>query len=164
MLSWIRMVRNEGLRMARNSIWYDGFRPKNRTGPAQGHRLSTRRFRQGCAALEEQAGAFGGSLAKERVQCPADPEVLFHVADRSAEPVGGREKQIEAVTRGRGDELPVYIGSHCRGPSASAVRSNPRRNSCIQIGKAASPALRSSRMDLPCRGSAKRHRSLASTC
>jgi len=35
----------------------------------------------------------------ERVQRPADPEILLDIADRRAEPVGGGEKQIETVAR-----------------------------------------------------------------
>lgn len=82
----------------------------------------------------------------ERVQGPADPEVLFDIADWSAEPVGGRKKKIEPVARRRGDDLLVGGGGHDAALSSVSELSRPRRNSCIQIGKAGRPARRSSRI------------------
>ena len=70
-------------------------------------------LRQGRATLEEEARSSGGSLTIECIQGPADPEVLLDIVDRGAEPVGGREKQIEPVACRRGDDFPVGCGSHC---------------------------------------------------
>ena len=55
-------------------------------------------FRQGRATLEEETRSSGGSLMVEGIQGPADPEVLLDIADRGADSIGGREKQIEPVS------------------------------------------------------------------
>ena len=65
----------------------------------------------------------------------------------------GRKKHVEPAARCGGDEWPACSGGHL---------SSPRRNSCIQIGRAAKPACRSFRIDCPCRGSANKRRNLAS--
>jgi hypothetical protein len=39
----------------------------------------------------------------ERVERPADPEILLDIADRRAEPIGGREKSVETIARRCGD-------------------------------------------------------------
>ena len=58
-------------------------------------------FRQRCAALEEQARSRRGTFVIERVERPADPEILLDIADRRTEPVGGGEEYIETIARRR---------------------------------------------------------------
>ena len=116
-------------------------------------------FGQGRAALEEQAGPIGRPLVVERIQGPADPEVLFDIADGSAEPVGRRKKEVEPVAWRHGDDLLVRRLGHGCASSTFGKPSRSRRNSCIQIGRAENPARRSSRIACPCSGLPNRRRS-----
>lgn len=75
-------------------------------------------FRQGRAALKEETGPSGRSFALERVPRSADPEVHLNMADRSAGPIGGHEKQRNAFTCGRGDDAAIVSGRHRGGSSA----------------------------------------------
>ena len=96
------------------------------------------------AALEEEAWASRGTLVIEGVQSPEDPEIFLDIADRRTESIGRRKKQIEPVARRGRYELFVGRGRQERTSPTSAEVSNPRTNSCIQIGRAERPARRSS--------------------
>ena len=61
-------------------------------------------FRKGRVTLKEETRPAGWTLQIERIQCPADPEILFDVTDRGAQPIGGCEKQFETITRRGGNE------------------------------------------------------------
>ena len=42
---------------------------------------------------------------EQRIQCPADPEVLLDVLNRRTQTRGCAEKQIESITIGSGDDI-----------------------------------------------------------
>src|SRR5690606_3103771 len=101
-------------------------------------------------ALEQQSWPCSRPLVIQRVQCPADPEVFFDIADWCTQPVGRREKQILSVSWQGADDLLICRCAHVFASLESAGISNSRRNVCIHIGSVESPKRRSSLIVLPC--------------
>ena len=69
-------------------------------------------FRQRCAALEQQPRLSCRPFMIERIEGPANSEVLFDIADWGADAVGRGEEQIEQVTWRCGNSLTVGVGAH----------------------------------------------------
>jgi hypothetical protein len=71
----------------------------------------------------------------ERVECPADPEVLFDVGHWRTESIDCDEEKIQSSARRCGNGLSASVGS--RGVSSEAEGSiKSRRNDCIQMRRA----------------------------
>ena len=72
-------------------------------------RNESERLRQRCSALEQETRPGVAQSVEQRVEHPADPEVLLNVLDGSAHPGRGRQEEIEALISARGRSLDFLL-------------------------------------------------------
>lgn len=98
-------------------------------------------FRKGRSAFEQETRT-AITAVEQRVERPADPEVLFGILGGGAEPLRGCRKEAGARVRIRSQDL---VEGQIHHACASELTIGLRR-SCIQAGRVGMPSARSARI------------------